>query len=280
MPHAHARHASREASAATTPSRGAAGRRSPSAAVAPGAHGRTPIARDRAEFAATLAHELRTPLTVINGNARILQDDSGALSPDQKSQALADIRDEAERVSFLVEDLTALAVSPDAAEVAGAIEPVRVPSAVESAVRRQRRRHTNRAIEVDTTGSRRLALCVPRYVEEILDNLVTNAVKYSPPSSVVDVVVVESQDEIELHVLDRGIGIDGRHAGRLFKPFVRARKAAAMASGTGIGLVVSKRLAEAQGGRVWARPREGGGSDFGFSVRVADHFVDAAELHE
>lgn len=232
-------------------------------------------ARERQEFAATLAHELRTPIAVINGNARILQDQEGSLSPDEKLQALDDIREEAERVRILVEDLTTLAVSPDA-NLADSLEPIHLAEFVDVAIARQRRRHVGRVIELDAAGSRRLARAVPRQVEQILDNLLGNAVKYSPPSSIVRVVVADTDDSIEVRVLDRGIGIDARSAARLFKPFFRSPKAAATASGTGIGLVVSKRLVEAQGGRIWARPREGGGSEFGFSLPVAARDTDAS----
>ena len=278
---AHTRQSShqRESAPAPEPPARRAGRRSglaPASNNGAGGHaGASPAARERAEFAATLAHELRTPITVINGNARILQDEWGALSPEQKLQALRDIRDESERVKILVEDLTTLAVSPDAADVGDATEAVRMSDVLEMCVERQRRRHPDRAIELDTAASRRLALGVPRYIEQIVDNLLSNAIKYSPASSIVRVFVVDSQDEVEVHVLDRGIGIDSRFVGRLFKPFVRAPKAAAIASGTGIGLVVAKRLAEAQGGRVWGRQREGGGSDFGFSLPAAERRDDA-----
>lgn len=228
------------------------------------------VSRERAEFAATLAHELRAPITVINGNARLLHDQRAALSSDQRSQALADICDEAERMRVLVEDLMTLAVSPDAADVVDELEPLPLAGVLESAIARHRRRHPDRAIELDAARSHRQAIGVHRYVEQIFDNLVNNAVKYSTPMTSIEVIVSETQYSIEVRVLDRGIGIDAQHVTRIFKPYFRSPEAAAMAPGTGIGLVVSKRLAEAQGGRIWARPREGGGSEFGFSLPIAE----------
>ena len=225
--------------------------------------------QDRAEFAAQVAHELRAPITVINGNARLLHDERAALSSLQKSQALADICDEAERMRVLVEDLMTLAVSPKASDVVDELEPLGLQSVLESVVARHRRRHPERTIEIEVRVSRRQALGVRRYVEQIVDNLVSNAVKYSAPQDPILIVVSEGQSSADVRVMDRGIGLDPQHAARVFKPYFRAPKAAAMASGTGIGLVVSKRLAEAQGGRIWAQSRAGGGSEFGFSLPVA-----------
>ena len=75
-------------------------------------------------------------------------------------------------------------------------------------------------------------------------------------------------DELLFSVLDRGKGFSAEEADKLFTPFYRSPSARARAAGVGIGLAVCKRLIEAQGGRMWARPREGGGADIGFALPI------------
>jgi len=120
--------------------------------------------------------------------------------------------------------------------------------------------------------------CEPRHLivdadrtslELVLENLLGNANKYSPPGSEVEVVIRSLEGAAEVVVLDRGIGIDESEAALLFTPFYRAAAAKTRAGGLGIGLALCKRIAETQGGRVWAEARPGGGSAFGFAVALA-----------
>jgi signal transduction histidine kinase len=101
-----------------------------------------------------------------------------------------------------------------------------------------------------------------------VENLVRNADKYSPAGEPIDVVVERRDGEARLHVLDRGIGISADESDEVFNPFFRTDEARRAASGMGVGLAVCKRIVEAQGGRVWAGPREGGGSDVGFALPI------------
>jgi signal transduction histidine kinase len=103
----------------------------------------------------------------------------------------------------------------------------------------------------------------------VLWNLLTNAVKYGSDHAI-EVEVSRVGSEARTRVLDRGRGIDPAEAERLFEPFYRSRAAGEDVSGVGIGLTVCRRLIEAQGGRVWARPRDGGGADIGFALPLLD----------
>ena len=105
------------------------------------------------------------------------------------------------------------------------------------------------------------------YIEQIVRNLVGNAAKYSPAGTVVDVLAEANGEEVQVRVLDRGPGIRGEDPERLFTLFYRAPSTAQQASGAGIGLFVCDQLVRAMGGRLWARAREGGGSEFGFALR-------------
>ena len=104
----------------------------------------------------------------------------------------------------------------------------------------------------------------PRQLRRVLQNLVTNAVKFrgdAPPR--VEVSAREGDEDWVVTVADNGIGIDGDHAGRVFGMFARL---GGDTEGTGIGLAICRRAVEAHGGRIWVEPRDGGGSAFSFTL--------------
>ena len=104
------------------------------------------------------------------------------------------------------------------------------------------------------------------YLDLLVGNLLSNADKYSPRGRPIELVLGADADEATVVVLDRGIGLGGDDAETIFTPFYRSATARRHASGMGIGLAVCKRIVEAQGGRTWARPRQGGGTEVGFAL--------------
>ena len=103
----------------------------------------------------------------------------------------------------------------------------------------------------------------------LLDNLLTNAAKYSPTSTEIEVVVSADEGEACVRVLDRGIGIEDADTARLFTAFYRTEAAKMRSAGLGIGLAVCRRIVDSLGGRIWARPRDGGGTEAGFALPLA-----------
>lgn len=111
------------------------------------------------------------------------------------------------------------------------------------------------------------------YVEQVLRNLASNAGKYSRAGTVVTIQSEATPLEVVVRVLDRGKGVDASEADRLFDLYYRSPDTARIVAGAGIGLYVARGLIRAMGGRIWARPRTGGGSEFGFSLPRYDEDV-------
>jgi PAS domain S-box-containing protein len=219
------------------------------------------------EFLGLISHEMRTPVTTILGNARLLLDRADRLDEDDRRMMVEDIGSEAERLTSIVENLLMLTRLESGAQVE--FEPQVLAHVVRTAVNGYRSHHADRRITL-TSEPRHIIVEADRsYVEMLLNNLISNADKYSPPDAPIEVVVRTADDHAEVLVLDRGIGLPRNGAVDVFAPFYRADEARDRASGVGIGLSVCRRLADALGGRVWGVPREGGGSEFGFSVPLA-----------
>lgn len=217
------------------------------------------------EFLGLVSHELKTPLTTVRGNAEVLGRAIEKLAPDLRDQALHDIVVESERLQRIIENLLLLA----RAEQAGADldrEPVIVRRVARAVVERHRRTRRDRTFELVVDSVAVPVLCSTACIEQIVDNFLTNAEKYSPAGERIIVNVECDAAEVRVRVLDGGNGIDPAEVERLFTPFYRSELSSGQAAGLGIGLAVCKRLAEAHGGRIWARAREGGGAEFGFAL--------------
>ena len=112
------------------------------------------------------------------------------------------------------------------------------------------------------------AVADPTYVEQVVRNLLSNAAKYGGPGTTVRVALDSDDEEVKVTVTDDGPGFPADEADRVFDLFFRSQGTSAAASGAGIGLFVCARLIRAMGGRIWARPGETRGAEFGFTLRV------------
>jgi signal transduction histidine kinase len=215
------------------------------------------------EFLGLMSHELRTPITVIHGGARVLRSRGETLDRETAEGILRDIERESERLSRMLENLLALSRVELDHEVI--IEPVLLQRLLPGLLPILAPGH-GREYTFSTDGEPEAVAAEPGYIEHILRNLVSNAVKYSPPEAPIEVVLRASAGGAEVAVLDRGFGVSTEEAERIFERFYRSDRTSRLAGGAGLGLAVCKRLVEAMGGEVWARPREGGGLEVGFSL--------------
>jgi PAS domain S-box-containing protein len=222
----------------------------------------------RDAFIGVLSHELRTPVTTIYGNSKLLGRTERSRSEEVRREVFADIETEAERLYRLVEDLLVLARFGEEADSGLGNEPLLLQRIVPAVVRSEQGRWPLTKIEQRLESGLPAAKGEQTYVEQVVRNLVNNAAKYSGPGAGVEVSVKAFDGEIHVVVLDQGPGFPAEESNRLFELFYRSPHTATRASGAGIGLFVCKRLIQAMGGRVWARPRPEGGSEFGFALKV------------
>jgi PAS domain S-box-containing protein len=220
----------------------------------------------RDAFLSLLSHELRTPMTAVYGGATLLQRVGDQLDAATRNDLRADIVAEAERLSRLIDDLLVLTRVEGGVEVGQ--EPALLQHVVADVVAQDRRAYGASRIEITVDPGLSPVTGDETSIRQVTHNLITNAVKYSPASTTVDVRVQGGDGQVLVRILDRGRGLSDEDAAHIFEPFYRGRTTERMAPGLGIGLYVCQRLVEAMGGTIWANPRAGGGTEFGFALDV------------
>jgi signal transduction histidine kinase len=212
-------------------------------------------------FLEVLSHELRTPVTSIYMAAQVIV---GRDVTQERIRAVADdIHIEAERLFRLVEDLVVLG-RLDGGSLVPDDEPVLIGRAVQDAIDREAVVAGGVAIGFSGPRDATAASADRLLVTHVIRNLLDNAIRFGDARPV-DVRVELHPEEVGVRVLDRGVG-PGAHGSGAFDIGERAPVARAQRAGGGIGLFVARGLVRAMGGRVWARPRAGGGSEFGFAL--------------
>lgn len=221
------------------------------------------------DFVSMAAHELRSPLTAIKGFARTLRLKADRLSPERREQYLEMINDQSDRLARLVEDLMQVA-RIDAGRVVLEPEELDIGVLVKELVEQFHDKWRGRRISVAATGGLPVTAGDSHRLEEILINLIDNAVKYSPAQQPITVDIDAGDGELRVSVKDRGIGIPRHEQKNLFKKFSRvSSEATADIPGTGLGLYIAKGLIEAHGGRVWVESEPGNGSTFTFTLPLS-----------
>jgi signal transduction histidine kinase len=213
----------------------------------------------RRDFVANLSHELRTPVTAIQGYSETLL----STSPDDatRERFLATIHRNAERVGRLLEDLLRLSAIEAQAEGSAAREPVpllALARTVEQTVEERRRaRGATIVIEIEEGTS---ALGDPGAIEQVLENLVDNALKHGAEGGAVRITAAREGGSVTVTVQDDGPGIPAVHLPRIFERFYRVDPARSReGGGAGLGLAIVKHLVEGMGGSVSAASEPGRG---------------------
>ena len=227
----------------------------------------------RDAFTGVISHELRTPITTIYGMSHVLRQRHDSMAPQDLAHAIADIEGEADRLRRLAEDLLILSRAEGGRLELGH-DPLVLAHIVRRAVDAEAGRHPGHRFDARLPPGLPLVLGEELYVGQVMQNLLSNAAKYSPPGTTVEIVLDGESDGITVRVLDRGRGLPDGTLDSLFDLFYRAPEATRHAPGAGIGLFVCRQLVEGMGGRIWAREREGGGAEFGFWLPALDEEAD------
>ncbi len=218
----------------------------------------------KATFISIVSHELKTPVALIKGYASTLRRDDARWDKHIIQDSLAVIEEEADRLTKMIEDLL------DASRLqAGGLSLKRTDVALPSLARRLAERFQTQtkkhALNVDFPAEFPIILADETRIEQVLSNLISNAIKYAPKGNICIGGQVRPEQVI-LCVSDEGPGIDPHDMPHIFDRFYRAEGAVRKTKGAGLGLYLARAIVEAHGGRMWVDPKPGAGARICFSL--------------
>jgi PAS domain S-box-containing protein len=215
------------------------------------------------EFIGLVSHELRTPLTVISGSLRTAM--SAGVSQEDVLELIQNAAEGVDLLEAILENMLELS-RYQAGRLQLRIETVSIADAVQNIIEKLKRQGISRQFLMDIPGELPPVEADPVRVERILFNLMENAAKYSPEDSEVTVSSRTEGGFIVTRIIDRGSGISPDDQPKIFELFQRLEPSRYLTKGVGLGLVVCKRLVEAQGGWIKVESELGKGSTFSFAL--------------
>lgn len=220
----------------------------------------------RRQMVADIAHELRTPLSVLQIELESIEDGVSKPTP----AVISSLGEEVQQLNHLIEDLRTLSLA-DAGQLS--LNPVELEpqDVVNRAVNRMQLAAREKQLELANDSAEQIDLvhADPSRLQQVLVNLLQNAVRYTPQGGKIRVTARQSAGEVILGVHDTGAGFDPTEAATIFERFYRTDKARARdTGGTGLGLAIVKGLVTAMGGRVWATSVPNQGSSFYVALRA------------
>ncbi len=228
------------------------------------------LERVRRDFVANVSHEFKTPLTAIQGFAETLL--GGALDDKANRKRFMEIiREHAQRLARLTDDLLKLS-RIEAGRLELESRPVSVAALVNGCVETARLKAESKGLRLTVGLPEDLPAVRGDAVQlgEVLQNLIDNALQYTPPGGRIDVTAYSNGHEVIFTVADTGIGIPEADLERIFERFYRVDAARSReAGGTGLGLSIARHIVDAHGGRIWVESAVGQGSRFRFSIDSA-----------
>jgi signal transduction histidine kinase len=232
------------------------------------------LAEQRDRFFSVISHELGSPVTNIAAAADLLRQQM-AQAPAAQQRLIQIVQDEAARFRRMIGQF--LAVSP---AQAGALRPVRNPVTLRPLLQRVAQtfslRDTEHELIVQVPAGLPFVEGDADRIQEVLCNLIDNAVRYSPPGTRIVVAAEAQADRVLISVADEGVGIPAGDESRIFEPFFRGQSEQ-KGEGQGVGLYIARTLVQAMGGELWHEQQPGHGSRFCFTLLRMPGLVEEGE---
>ena len=213
----------------------------------------------------SVSHELRTPLASIIGSASTLLESESLYTVQDRRELLNNIQEGANRMDRVVANLL------DSARLESGMVQLKLnwcdlEDIIGTSLRRLREATHNRNIHFVASSPLVMVRADSVLLEQVLINLIDNALKYSDPQTTIEIDITASDNQAVVSVADRGIGIPADELKHVFNKFYRIRRTSFRVPGTGLGLSICKGIIEAHGGKIWAKARDGGGTILSFSL--------------
>jgi len=221
----------------------------------------------KSEFLANMSHELRTPLNAIIGFSEVLVERMFGEINDKQAEYLADILESGRHLLALINDILDLS-KIEAGRMELELADFNLPGAIDNTLTLVRERAQRREIRLERTIDQRAGTIHgdERKIKQVLLNLLSNALKFTPEGGTISVRVDARDGEIEVSVTDTGVGIAPEDQATVFEEFRQVGSAAKKVEGTGLGLAISRKFIELHGGRIWVTSQLAKGSTFAFTL--------------
>ncbi len=214
----------------------------------------------------SISHDLRTPLVSITGVLTTLEQQGEQLAPAARQSLVETAREEADRLNRLVGNLLDM-TRLEAGALKVKREPADLQDLIGTALGQMEPRLSGRSVQVDAPEDLPLVRLDFVLIGHVLNNLLDNALKYSPEGSPLEIKLQTADGEVQISVKDRGMGIPPSDLQHIFDKFYRVHRSTQV-TGTGLGLAICKGIVEGHGGRIWAANREGGGVSMTIALPV------------
>jgi two-component system sensor histidine kinase KdpD len=223
--------------------------------------------RLRNSLLSSVSHDLRTPLATITGAVTTILDDPGRLDAGTRRELLESVREEADRLNRLVQNLLEMTrLESGALQLRRELHPVE--EVVGAALGRVGKRLGDRRVTTQVPPDLPLVPMDDVLIEQVLVNLLDNVIKYTPPRSPVDIIATAGERNVTVELRDHGPGLPPGTEGKVFDKFYRAQRDGER--GAGLGLAICRGIVQAHGGKIWAQNIPDGGVAFLFTLPLGD----------